>query len=398
VAGQIQFNDGGVFSGDTGLTFDKAADVLTVGGNLKVGMAAAGNDDYIYFDDGTKFIRWTDVQDMFYFNKGILSDAFLSGTQITARSGGYNQAVDATNTKSINIRHSGVDGILTTESANPGTNAGNLVLRADTDYPANYVDVADELRVSSTLTVVGGATVSGKNICLQDGTNCPGGGAATVQLQAATPGVPQVGHLNISGTGIFGGLQIGALNGVLRAAAGTVTADAVLGVANGGTGGADVPTAGGAAYGTGAKYSFTAAGAAGQFLKSQGAGAPIWADIPAGVGGGGAANYLAKFTGAATVGNSQIVDNGVNITIGGTNVTVNGNLGIGWSPIYKLDVNGNSYLGGAVTITGDLVANSNTPSGCAWTGYAVSVTCPNGQFATGVRYNAGTLSAYCCEL
>ncbi len=155
VNGQIQFNDSGVFSGDTGLTFDKATDVLTIGGNLKVGMGAAGNDDFIYFDDGSKYIKWVDVQEVFNFSSGILSDAFLSGTQLTVRSGGYNQAVDASNTRSINIRHTGVYGLLSTESANPGTDAGNLVLKADPDYPANYVEIADELRINSTLTLLG---------------------------------------------------------------------------------------------------------------------------------------------------------------------------------------------------------------------------------------------------
>ncbi|MBI5071892.1 hypothetical protein HZB93_03320 [Candidatus Falkowbacteria bacterium] len=440
VNGQIQFNDGGVFGGDAGLSYDKAADVLTIGGNLKIGMAAPGNDDFLYFDDGSKYIRWADAQAMFNFSNGILSDDFLSGTQITARSGGYNQAVDASNTKSINLRHMGTYGLLSTESANPGVDAGNLTLKADPDYPANYVEIADELKVNSTLTVVGNATVLGKNICLQDGTNCPVSGGTYVQLQAATPGTQQVGHLNISGTGIFGGLQIGALNGVLKSAGGIVSGgatttdlseganlyytdartraaiSAAAGPVNyvpatgvisfssplaplyGGTGSTDTPAAGGVAYGTGAKYSFTTAGVAGQFLKSQGAGAPTWADITAGVGGSGTANYLAKFTAGTTLGNSQISDNGTNVTIGGTNVTVSGNLGIGWSPIYKLDVNGNSYLGGAVTITGDIVAGNNVPSGCAWTAYAASVSCPAGQFVTGVRYSASTLSAYCCEL
>lgn len=388
--GQLQFNDGGVFSGDAGLTFDKVADVLTLGGNLKIGMGAAGNDDYIYFDDGSKYIKWEEMMGRFYTNSAIFSEGQLSGSSVNAYGGGTLQTTDATNTKGIVFRHDGATGILFTDSSIPGVNAGNLIIRADAEYPANYVEIADELRVNSTLTVIGNATVSGKNVCLQDGTNCPGA-AAAVQLQAVTPGVAQVGHLNISGTGIFSGLKIGALNGVLKAVGGVVSADAVLGTASGGTGSSDVPVAGGVAYGTGAKYALTAAGVAGQFLKSQGAGAPVWADIPSGFDGSGTANYLAKFTAGTTLGNSQIQDDGVNVTISGM-------LGLGWSPIYKLDVNGSSYLGGAVTITGDITANNNTPSGCAWTAYAASVICPNGQFVAGVRYNASTVSAYCCEL
>lgn len=387
--GQIQFNDGGVFTGDAGLIFDKATDTLTVGGNLKVGMGAAGNDDYIYFDDGSKYIKWVDAQAMFNFSNSILSDSFVSGTQLTARSGGYIHAVDVTNTKSMGMRHLGTHGLLQVDSANPGVDAGNLVLRADTDYPANYVEIADELRVSSTLTVVGNATVLGKNVCLQDGTNCPGA-AAAVQLQAATPGVAQVGHLNISGTGIFGSLKIGALNGVLKAAGGAVSADAVLGTASGGTGNSDVPVAGGVAYGTGAKYALTAAGVAGQFLKSQGAGAPVWTDIPSGVGGSGTANYLAKFTGASTVGNSQIYDNGTNVGIGTA------------APSYKMDVVG------TMRTTGDFLADNNVRGTCSWhsvSGLVASyydLLCPDNKFIAGLSFSAASGGyideIYCCKL
>jgi len=46
--------------------------------------------------------------------------------------------------------------------------------------------------------------------------------------------------------------------------------------ANGGTNATSTPTAGGAAYGTGTAYAVTAAGSAGDCLKSGGAGAPTW--------------------------------------------------------------------------------------------------------------------------
>jgi hypothetical protein len=47
----------------------------------------------------------------------------------------------------------------------------------------------------------------------------------------------------------------------------------------GGTAGTATPTAGAVAYGSGTAYAFTAAGTSGQFLKSAGAGAPVW-DTP----------------------------------------------------------------------------------------------------------------------
>ena len=56
----------------------------------------------------------------------------------------------------------------------------------------------------------------------------------------------------------------------------------VLSAANGGTNGTATPTNGGAAYGTGTAYAFTAAGTAGQVLVSAGASAPAWGGIDGG--------------------------------------------------------------------------------------------------------------------
>lgn len=51
---------------------------------------------------------------------------------------------------------------------------------------------------------------------------------------------------------------------------------ATIAINRGGTGGTATPTAGGAAYGTGTAYAFTAAGTSGQVLTSNGASAPTW--------------------------------------------------------------------------------------------------------------------------
>lgn len=51
----------------------------------------------------------------------------------------------------------------------------------------------------------------------------------------------------------------------------------ILPIANGGTNGTAVPTAGAVPYGTGTAYGFTAAGILGQILTSNGAGVPTWA-------------------------------------------------------------------------------------------------------------------------
>ena len=63
---------------------------------------------------------------------------------------------------------------------------------------------------------------------------------------------------------------------------GTLTLSGTLAVASGGTNSTATPTAGGAAYGTGSAYAFTAAGVSGQVLRSNGAGAPTWSGIDGG--------------------------------------------------------------------------------------------------------------------
>jgi len=62
----------------------------------------------------------------------------------------------------------------------------------------------------------------------------------------------------------------------------TVGVNGTLPIANGGTNSTATATAGGAAYGTGTAYAFTAAGTAGQVLTSAGASAPTWSGISGG--------------------------------------------------------------------------------------------------------------------
>jgi hypothetical protein len=62
----------------------------------------------------------------------------------------------------------------------------------------------------------------------------------------------------------------------------TTHVSGTLPIANGGTNSTATATAGGAAYGTGSAFAFTAAGTAGQVLTSQGASAPTWSGISGG--------------------------------------------------------------------------------------------------------------------
>jgi hypothetical protein len=77
------------------------------------------------------------------------------------------------------------------------------------------------------------------------------------------------------------------------------------------------------------------------------------------VTGTGTTNYLPKFTGTSTIGNSLIWDNGTNVGIGTT------------SPAYKLDVNG-SINSSVASGNGSIYFNNSSLSGKFWT--AIPIT------------------------
>lgn len=92
----------------------------------------------------------------------------------------------------------------------------------------------------------------------------------------------------------------------VSAAVGAVVLGGTLKIANGGTNGTAVPTAGAVPYGTGTAYAFNAVGTSGQVLTSAGAGTPTWTTPTTGTVTSVGLSLPAEFT----VSNSPVTSSG----------------------------------------------------------------------------------------
>jgi hypothetical protein len=161
---------------------------------------------------------------------------------------------------------------------------GQLLIGNGTGYTLNTLGFGAGISVTNgtgTITVANTGVLS----------NIAGAG---ISVSGAT------GNVTIANTGVLS--FSGGATGLTPATAttGAVVLAGTLGIANGGTNGSSTPTAGAVPYGTGTAYAFTAAGAVGQVLTSNGAGVPTWTTNAGGDVTGPASstdNAIARFDG-----------------------------------------------------------------------------------------------------
>ena len=110
--------------------------------------------------------------------------------------------------------------------------------------------------------------------------------------------------------------------------------------------------------------SFPSACSSGQYVTA--VGSTLTCSVPpAGIGGSGTTNYLAKFTAGTTIGNSQIYDSGTNVGIGTT------------GPTAKLDIDGTIRIRGGSPGIGK-VLTSDAAGLASWQTPAPTGTTPPG--------------------
>ena len=193
--------------------------------------------------------------------------------------------------------------------ANGGTNSAAVATAGGVGYGTGTAHAYTAAGVAGQIVTSGGAGVPAFVTLL------PIANGGTNSAAVATAG--GIGY----GTGTAHAYTAAGTAGqiVTSGGAGVPAFVTLLPVANGGTNSAAVPTAGGAVYGTGTAHAITAAGTAGQYLKSAGAGAPVWGSIstvgttvaalPAGVVGdrGHVTDALTPTFGAAVVGGGAVI-------------------------------------------------------------------------------------------
>ncbi|MBI3218321.1 MAG: tail fiber domain-containing protein [Bacteroidetes bacterium] len=268
---------------------------------------------------------------------GDITGNFSTGLQIGASSVG---AAEITDNSIANADISTTAAIAVSKLA-AGTN--NQILQTLAGVPTwSTIPAFLSPTLTSGQIFVGNAGNVATGVAMSGDASISNTGALTLTNSSATRanlGLGSIATQNANAVAITGGTITGLTT--------------PLDIGSGGTGTNSV-TQGGVAYGVIGALNYTTQGTVGQLLQSNGAGAPTWVNAPATLT---ASNGLTRTGNDIALGgllnsNTSINMNGFNLSLTGS-----GSLGVGTTPINRLDVEGGVAIG--TTYSGGSVAPAN---------------------------------------
>jgi len=156
--------------------------------------------------------------------------------------------------------------------------SGSYLRGNGTNVVMNTIQVADVPTLNQNTTGTA-ANVTGIVAAVNGGTGQSSYAVGDLVYASTTTALSKLADVATGNALISGGVGVAPSYGKIGL---TTHVSGTLPIANGGTNSTATATAGGAAYGTGTAYAFTAAGTAGQVLTSAGASAPAWGGISGG--------------------------------------------------------------------------------------------------------------------
>ena len=241
--GQIQFNTGGIFDGDSTLAWDNTSKVLTVTGNATIGnVTSTGTHNALRYvstaTTGTAPLEINSTTRVANLNvsNSALAETVTTAAQPNITSVGTLSALSVTgNVSAGNV--SGTGGVFTYVSGDganltalPGANVTGEVNFAATANAVAGANVSGEVTFAATANAVAGANVSGE-VTFAATANAVAGAnvSGTVALATTSGTVSTAAQPNITSTGTLTSLTV---SGALDVLAGTLTADTLTTGAN----------------------------------------------------------------------------------------------------------------------------------------------------------------------
>ena len=276
-SGTVAITNGGTGQSTASAAFNALSPVTSTGdlilgnGVNSATRLAIGANGYILSSNGTT-ASWQPAP-----AGGVTT--FSAGTTGLTPSTGTTGAITLAGTLALANGGSGQTTAQAAMNAFAGAVTSGSYLRGNgTNVVMNTIQVADVPTLNQNTTGTA-ANVTGIVAAVNGGTGQSSYAVGDLVYASTTTALSKLADVATGNALISGGVGVAPSYGKIGL---TTHVSGTLPIANGGTNSTATATAGGAAYGTGTAYAFTAAGTAGQVLTSAGTSAPVWSGISGG--------------------------------------------------------------------------------------------------------------------